>query len=130
MTASTRLSRRSASAFKPVITARKRNPRPYHVHVRRLSLDSTDDLTLANAIDICRAIEATRSRVQSMGDTKPASAVINAYRRDDQSSRDRRRSKSGVADKVDGVNCGNCGRQHNPKRRTAFRQVLPSAKPS
>jgi len=87
----------------------------------REKLVSTDDLTLEKAIDICRAAEATRDRVQSMVDTKPAS-VVNAVCRDNQSSRGRNSSKSRVADSDDNDNCGNCGRQHEPKRCPAYNQ--------
>jgi len=94
----------------------------------REKLLSTDDLTLEKAIDICRAAEATRERVQTMGDVKPSSAAVNAVRRDDHSGRSRHRGKYSVADRGNGGNrnnndnCGNCGSRHEPKRCPAYGQ--------
>ena len=85
----------------------------------REKLISTDELTLEKAIDICRASEATRDRMQSMDNSRPVSDV-HSIRHDDKSDRDRHRSKSRVADRDESDNCGNCGKQHEPKQCPAY----------
>ena len=87
----------------------------------REKLISTDELTLEKAIDICRAAEATRDRMHSMVDAKTAAAV-HSVRSDDKAGRDRYRSKSRVTNSDEGDSCGNCGRQHEPKRCPAYGQ--------
>ena len=85
-------------------------------------LIGTDELTLEKAIEICRAAEATRDRMQTMSDAKAASAVHSVRHGNNQSAAsDPRRSKSRVADES-GDRCGNCGRQHEPEQCPAYNQ--------
>jgi len=90
----------------------------------REKLISTDELTLDKAIDICRAAEATRDRMQSMVGARPISDVhsIRRGRRDDKTDRDRHRSKSRDADGDGADTCENCDKQHEPKRCPAYGQ--------
>ena len=80
------------------------------------------DLTLEKFINICRATEASKEQIRSLGDGKPNN--IDALKKKSfkktwksKSDRDRtqenkhERNFKGKSDK----NCGNCGRKHPPK---------------
>ena len=84
-------------------------------------------MTLEKAINICRATEASKEQIRSLGDGKPNN--IDALKKKSfkktwksKSDRDRtqenrhERNFKGKSDK----NCGNCGRKHPPKACFAY----------
>jgi RNase H-like domain found in reverse transcriptase/Reverse transcriptase (RNA-dependent DNA polymerase)/Integrase zinc binding domain/Retroviral aspartyl protease len=82
----------------------------------REKLISTDDLTLAKAIEVCRAAEATRDRMQTMSDCH-AAAAVHAVRHDKPAKLHAAVDASQSSD-----SCGNCGRHHEPKKCPAYDQ--------
>ena len=83
---------------------------------------STDDLTLEKAIEIRRAAEATRDRMQFISVVKSTSTDHSVQHDHSKFGRNRHRSTSRTAVNNDGDKCGNCGQQHEPKQCPAYDQ--------
>ena len=85
------------------------------------------DLTLAKAVDICRASEVSRKQVKALGDKSPVN--VDALRKDgqrdsrQQKTRDTKRERPRYQNKK---TCGNCGRSHESKQCPGYGKTCNS----
>ena len=84
-------------------------------------------MTLEKAINICRATEASKEQIRSLGDGKPNNIDAlkkKSFKKTWKSKSDRDRTQENKHERIfkgkNDKNCGNCGRKHPPKACFAY----------
>ena len=85
------------------------------------------ELTLEKAINICKATEASKEQIRSLGDGKPNNIDAlkkKSFKKTWKSKSDRDRTQESKHERnfkrKSDKNCGNCGRKHPPKACFAY----------